>query len=56
MTRQGYKDARERVLEKLRADRPEGRWDAAAGLLDLLVLGDFQEFLTLPGYRLLNAD
>jgi malate synthase len=55
MTRQGYKDARERVLEKLRADRPEGRWDAAAGLLDLLVLGDFQEFLTLPGYRLLTA-
>ena len=30
------------------------RWDDAAALLDVLVLGDFQEFLTIPGYRLLD--
>jgi malate synthase len=55
MSAQGYKDVRERVLAKLREDqRPDARWDDAAALLDLLVLGDFEEFLTVPGYRLLG--
>jgi malate synthase len=54
MSAQGYKDTRERVIERLREERPDGaRWDDAAALLDLLVLGDYQDFLTLPGYRLL---
>jgi malate synthase len=55
MSAQGYKDVRERVLAKLRADeRAEARWVDAAALLDRLVLGEFEEFLTIPGYRLLN--
>jgi malate synthase len=54
MSEQGYKETRERVLERLRAERPDGaKWDEAAALLDLLVLGDYQDFLTLPGYKLL---
>jgi hypothetical protein len=33
----------------------EGRYRDAAALLDELVLGDFQEFLTIPAYpRLLR--
>jgi malate synthase len=55
MSAQGYKETRERVLERLKSERPGGgRWDDAAGLLDLLVLGDYQDFLTIPGYRLLG--
>ena len=55
MSGQGYKETRERVLERLRAERSEGaKWDEAAALLDLLVLGEYQDFLTLPGYRLLS--
>jgi malate synthase len=55
MSANGYKDVRDRLLKTLRADSSEGaRWDEAAALLDLLVLGDFQEFLTIPGYRLLD--
>jgi malate synthase len=55
MSANGYKDVRDRLLKRLRADASEGaRWDEAAALLDLLVLGDFQEFLTIPGYRLLD--
>jgi len=51
----GYHAVRDHVLEKLRAEAPSGgRWDDAAALIDLLVLGDFQEFLTQPGYRLLD--
>lgn len=51
----GYKDVRDRVLKSLRADgRVHARWDDAVALLDLLVLGEFQEFLTVPGYRLLE--
>jgi malate synthase len=54
MSAQGYRETRERVLERLREQRPDdARWDDAAALLDLLVLGDYQDFLTLPGYRLL---
>ena len=62
MSAQGYKDVRARVLQSLRtAEQGEqgsggsdARWDDAAALLDLLVLGDFEEFLTVPGYRLLG--
>jgi len=55
MSANGYKDVRDRVLTTLRAGAgPQARWDDAAALLDVLVLGDFQEFLTLPGYRLLD--
>jgi len=54
MSAQGYKDVRERVLARLRAEaRPDARWDDAAALLDVLVLGDFEEFLTIPAYRLI---
>jgi len=56
MSAQGYKETRGRVLERLRAGRSEGaRWDDAAALLDLLVLGDYQDFLTVPGYKLLQS-
>jgi malate synthase len=55
MSAQGYKDTRARVLERLRTGAlPDARWTDAAALLDLLVLGDYEDFLTLPGYRLLN--
>jgi malate synthase len=54
MSGPGYREVRDRVLASLRADaNPDSRWEDAAGLLDLLVLGDFEEFLTVPGYRLL---
>ncbi len=48
-----YEELRDAELERLRA-QPEHRFDDAAELLDLLVLGDeFEDFLTLPGYRYL---
>jgi hypothetical protein len=31
----------------------EHRWNEAAALLDMLVLGEFEDFLTLPAYRLI---
>jgi malate synthase len=55
MSAQGYKDVRARILTSLRREATaEARWDDAAALLDLLVLGEFEEFLTVPGYRLLG--
>ncbi|HVX38504.1 MAG TPA: malate synthase A [Gemmatimonadaceae bacterium] len=55
LSAQGYRDVRDRVLASLRAaGAPGARWDDAAALLDLLVLGEFQEFLTVPGYTLLD--
>ena len=54
MSANGYKDVRDRALARLRSDeQPGAKWSDAAALLDTLVLGDFQEFLTVPGYRLL---
>ncbi len=57
MSAQGYKETRDRVLARLceNADgtTPHARWADAAALLDLLVLGEFEEFLTVPGYKLL---
>jgi malate synthase len=55
MSAQGYHDIRDRVLARLREGASDvARWDEAAALLDLLVVGEFQEFLTVPGYRLLD--
>jgi malate synthase len=54
VTPQAYQETRTRLLGELRATNEKGRWDAAATLLDELVLGEFQEFLTLPGYRVLD--
>ncbi len=56
MSAQGYHDVRDRVLASLKAagDGDPTRWDDAAALLDVLVLGEFQEFLTVPGYKLLD--
>ncbi|HEY4304311.1 MAG TPA: malate synthase A [Gemmatimonadaceae bacterium] len=56
MSANGYKETRERVLDRLRAERPtDTRWDDAAALLDHLVLGDYEDFLTTPGYKLLSS-
>lgn len=57
MSAQGYKDTRDRLLASLREteDGDDRRWDDAAGLLDLLVLGDFEDFLTVPGSKLLSG-
>jgi hypothetical protein len=50
MTGPGYRDVRDRVLASLRSDaNPSARWEDAAGLLDLLVLGDFAEFADRSG-------
>ncbi len=48
-----YARARDRILPTLREGNPDGRWSEAAALLDRLVLGEFEDFLTLPGYELL---
>jgi malate synthase len=57
MTAQEYAEAREQVLASLlesASGGSESRYDDAARLLDDLVRGDFQEFLTVPGYRMLD--
>ena len=55
MSAQAYRSVREDVVSELRKTAPEGsRLDDAATLLDELVLGEWQDFLTLPGYRLLE--
>jgi len=42
------------VLTALRANEdPAARWSDAAALLDDLVLGEYEDFLTVPGYKLL---
>jgi malate synthase len=53
MTGDRYMDVRTRMVESFKAASPEGRWNDAAALLDRLVLGDFEDFLTVPGSRLL---
>jgi malate synthase len=51
-----YRQTRDEVVAELRAAAPEGsRLDDAVSLLDELVLGEWQDFLTLPGYRLLQG-
>ena len=54
MSAAGYRDVRDHVFANLReSETPASRWTEAAALLDLLVLGEFEEFLTVPGYKLL---
>jgi malate synthase len=56
MTREYYQRVREEELTQLlAAAEPGNRLIEAAGLLDVLVLSDFEEFLTVPGYQLLDA-
>jgi malate synthase len=50
-----YRDVRNEVVDQLQAASGEGsRLSDAAALLDRLVLEPFQEFLTLPGYQMLD--
>jgi malate synthase len=50
-----YQQIREQVVAELRQSAPaDSRLDDAAALLDDLVLGEWQDFLTVPGYRLLR--
>ena len=54
MTREYYQRVREQELVRLAALPEVGaRLDEAAALLDMLVLSDFEEFLTVPAGRLL---
>ena len=51
-----YRRVRNEVLAELRQSAaPDSRLDDAATLVDELVLGEWQEFLTLPGYRRLET-
>jgi hypothetical protein len=50
-----YRKVRDEVVAELRQSAPkESRLDDAAALLDELVLGEWQDFLTVPGYKLLR--
>ncbi len=50
-----YRRMREDVVAELRQSAPtDSRLDDAAALLDELVLGEWHDFLTVPGYRLLR--
>ena len=56
MTREYYQRVRAEELVRLEKSSdlaPDNRLHDAAALLDTLVLGEFEEFLTVPGYRLL---
>jgi malate synthase len=55
MTREYYLEVREEELTRLLAQPDAGaRLEEAAALLDTLVAGEFEEFLTVPGGRLLD--
>ena len=55
MTREYYLSVRSAELERLKRESArDDRLDEAAALLDVLVLEDFEEFLTIPGSRLLD--
>jgi malate synthase len=57
MSANGFRDMRAEVLRRLSAGAMAGaRWDEAAAMLDSLVLGEFHDFLTDVGYRLLDGD
>ncbi|MHB0948023.1 MAG: malate synthase A [Gemmatimonadaceae bacterium] len=53
---QMYQEIRDRELASLKGGAGvPGRYDEAAALLDQLVLGEYEEFLTVPGYQRLTA-
>ena len=55
MTREYYLEVRTAELARLEAMPDAGaRLAESAALLDTLVEGDFEEFLTVPGSRLLE--
>ena len=54
MTREYYLAVRTTELARLKESARAHRLDEAAALLDVLVLEDFEEFLTLSGARLLH--
>jgi malate synthase len=58
MTREYYQRMRAEELARLDGElgASHTRLHDAAGLLDALVLAEFEEFLTLPGYRLLESE
>ncbi|MFN2567420.1 MAG: malate synthase A [Gemmatimonadaceae bacterium] len=52
ITAELYRRVRDEELAPLLASaHADSRWQDAAALLDELVLGEFQEFLTIPGYE-----
>jgi len=55
MTREYYQRVRGEELARIEAEVPRGRAAEAAALLDALVLGEPSDFLTLPGYALLEV-
>jgi malate synthase len=56
MTREYYQRVRDQELGRILDAEPAGRFHEAAALLDTLVLGEHVDFLTLPGYALLEQD
>jgi len=55
MSASTYREVRESVVAELRQSATAGsRLSDAAKLLDELVLGEWQDFLTIPGYRMLK--
>jgi malate synthase len=55
MTASVYERIRDEVVLALGEDRSLTRLPDAVDLLDRLVLGDFEDFLTVPGIRMLDA-
>jgi malate synthase len=56
MSAEAYRRVRDEVVSELRQSASaDSRLDDAVQLLDDLVLGDWQDFLTLPGYQRLDA-
>ena len=56
MTANAYASVRDEVIAELSAKAGLSRLADAAALLDDLVLGDFEDFLTVPAGRLLEGD
>jgi malate synthase len=55
MSADAYRRVRDEVVSELRQAAPtESRLDDAVALLDELVLGEWQDFLTIPGYERLD--
>ena len=55
MTAKAYASVRDEVVAELSAKPGLSRLADAAALLDALVLGDFEDFLTVPAGRLLES-